>query len=366
MCSATRATIITGRYGFRTGMGRAWYSALPPMSLAEFTLPEAFRAASGSNYVLANFGKWHLSGGDRDPNRQGWPRYAGTRPGSGAVSSYFSWPKTVNGVTRTSTTYVTTDTVNEAVASIGEAKAQNRPYFLWVALNAPHFPFHKPPNALHSKDSLPATGASDRAYFEAMVEAMDTEIGRLLDAVGNLSQTTVIFVGDNGTTGSVIASPYPKGKDKGTLYQGGVHVPLLVAGAGVASPNRIATALVNTTDLFPTILQLADIDPADVIPAGTKTDGVSLLPYLGNRTHPSPRTWAYSEQFAARYNARWERAIRDGRYKLIRRASGSREFYDLNADSLESKNLLLRTLTSEQSKALNTLEQRLSALLATR
>ena len=173
-------------------------------------------------------------------------------------------------------------------------------------------------------------------------------------------------MGDNGTTGSVIASPYPRGKDKGTLYQGGIHVPLLVAGAGVASPNRIATALVNTTDLFPTILQLADIDPADVIPAGTKTDGVSLLPYLGNRTHPSPRTWAYSEQFAARYNTRWERAIRDERYKLIRRESGSREFYDLNADSLESKNLLLRTLTSEQSKALNTLEQRLSALLATR
>jgi arylsulfatase A-like enzyme len=366
MCSPTRAMIITGRYGFRTGIGRAWYSALPPLPLAELTLPEAFRAATGSSYVLASFGKWHLSGGDRDPNRQGWTRYAGSRPGSGAVPSYFSWPKTVNGVTSTATTYATTDSVNEAVATIEGARAQNRPWFVWLALHAPHHPFHKPPNALHSKDGLPATGASDRAYFEAMVEAMDTEIGRLLRTVGSLANTTVIFVGDNGTTSAVIASPYPRRKDKGTVYQGGIHVPLLVAGAGVASRDRIATALVNTVDLFPTILQLAGIDPAEVVPAGTRTDGISLMPYLENRTHPQPRAWAYAEQFAARYDRRWERAIRNERYKLIRRVDGSREFYDLVADPLEATNLLLRTLTAAQNRALGALEQRLSALLASR
>ena len=154
-CSPTRATIITGRYGFRNGIGFAWGSDRPPLSLAEITLPEAIRMGSGSKYVLASFGKWHLSGGDSDPNRQGWSHYAGARPGLGAVPDYFSWPKTVDGTTSTTTTYATTDTVNEAVATIDKAKKENKPYFLWVAFNAPHDPFHKPPNALHSRVPYP-------------------------------------------------------------------------------------------------------------------------------------------------------------------------------------------------------------------
>jgi arylsulfatase A-like enzyme len=236
---------------------------------------------------------------------------------------------------------------------------------VWVAFAAPHSPFHKPPNGLHSKDSLPATGASNRAYFEAMVEAMDTEIGRLLGSV-NLATTTVIFVGDNGTTGSAIRPPYPSSKDKGTLYQGGVHVPLLIAGAGVNAPDRMVTELVNTADLFPTILQLAGIDPSGVVPAGTRTDGVSLLPYVENRAHPRPRAWAFAEQFPTRYNTRWQRTIRDDRYKLIEGADGGREFYDLGADAFEARNLLRQTLTTTQSQRLNALDQQLNALLATR
>ena len=365
-CSPTRATILTGRYGFRTGMGFAWGSSRPPLALAEFSLPEAIRAGAGTSYVLASFGKWHLSGGDSDPNKQGWSHYAGARPGSGAVPNYFSWSKTVDGKTTTSKTYATTDTVNEAVSTITQAKASNRPYMLWVAFNAPHGPFHRPPNALHSRDSLPLSGASDRAYFDAMAEAMDTEIGRLLAAVGDLSNTTVIFVGDNGTTASVIASPYPKGKDKGTMYQGGVHVPLLVAGAGVVGSNRISSALVNTIDLFPTILELTGVDPTAVVPSGTKIDGVSMLPYIENREHPQPRGWVFAEQFGNRYDGRWQRAIRDGRYKLIKRWDDTRELYDLSADSLETKNLLQGKLLPAQSQALTRLENRLTALLATR
>ncbi|HEX6013611.1 MAG TPA: sulfatase-like hydrolase/transferase [Geminicoccaceae bacterium] len=368
-CSPTRATILTGRYGFRTGIGRAWSGERPPLALSEFTLPEAFRAGSDSGYVLANLGKWHLSGGASDPNRQGWAHYAGMPPGAGSLPSYFSWSKTVDGATATSRTYATTDTVNEAAAEIARAEARDLPYFLWVAFAAPHFPFHKPPNALHSRDSLPATGASNRAYFEAMVEALDTEIGRLLRSV-ELATTTVIFVGDNGTTGSVIESPYPSSKDKGTMYQGGVRVPLLIAGAGVDEPDRLVTQLVNTADLFLTILELAGIDPADGVPAGTRADGVSLLPYMENRAHPEPRAWVYAEQFPTRYDARWQRAIGNARYKLIERAAGlslpTREFFDLANDPFERTNLLGRTLTATQRTNLTSLDRQLDALLATR
>jgi arylsulfatase A-like enzyme len=295
-CSPTRATILTGRYGFRTGIGRANTSNLPPLSVDEFSLPEAFAARSDLGHVVASFGKWHLSSGEDDPNQHGWPYYAGSHPDLGKLPSYFSWPKTVNGITTTSTTYATTDTVDEALGVIARAKSENMPYVLWVAFNAPHDPHHKPPNELHSRDALPEPfdPALRRAYFEAMVEAMDTEIGRLLKAV-DLARTTVIFLGDNGTSPEVTAKPYQSLKAKGTTYQGGVHVPLLVAGAGVVSPGRTASALVNTVDLFPTILRLAGIDPSAVVPDGTKTDGVSLMPYIGNRAHPNPRRWAYAE-----------------------------------------------------------------------
>ncbi|HEX6012992.1 MAG TPA: sulfatase-like hydrolase/transferase [Geminicoccaceae bacterium] len=368
-CSPTRATMLTGRYGFRTGIGKPVPhdpgAAAPTFSLDEFTLPEAFQARPDLNYLLLHVGKWHLSRGASDPNQHGWPRFSGPHPELARLESHFQWPKVVNGVETTSTVYATTDQVNDIVQAIAEAKAADRPYFIWGALSAPHSPYQKPPNHLHSRDSLPSSGATRRAYFEATVEAMDTEIGRLLRSV-ELATTTVIFLGDNGTTGSVIESPYPSSKDKGTLYQGGVHVPLLIAGAGVEEPGRTIPQLVNTTDLFPTILQLAGIDPAAALPAGTKTDGVSLLPYIENKAHPKPRAWAYAEQFPTRWNARWQRTIRDGRYRLIEGADGAREFYDLSTDAFESRNLLRQTLTSTQSQRLRALDQQLDALLATR
>ena len=164
-------------------------------------------------------------------------------------------------MTTTSTVYATTDTVDETLKVIAQAKREKKRYFAWTAFNAPHDPFHPPPAELHPRTPLPPTGATNRAIFEAMVEAMDTEIGRLLENV-TLADTTVIFIGDNGTTGAVIAPPYPRDKAKATMYEGGVRVPLLIAGAGVASPNRQVSALVSAVDLFPTILELAGIDPA--------------------------------------------------------------------------------------------------------
>jgi arylsulfatase A-like enzyme len=369
LCAPTRATLFTGRYSFRTGVGANTHEdpELPTLRRTEFLLPEAFQARPALGYVLAHVGKWHVSHGDTDPNLHGWPYFAGGDPWRPGNPSYFSWTKHINDATAASTTYVTTDQVNEALGVIRRARTQGRPYFLQLALYAPHSPFHKPPNHLHSRDALPryVKGMDPRPYFEAMAEALDTEIGRLLDGV-DLATTTVIFVGDNGTTGSVIESPYPSSKDKGTMYQGGVRVPLLVAGAGVVDPGRLVPALANTVDLYPTILELAGIDPAAVVPAGTKLDGVSLLPYIRKVAHPSPRRWAYAERFRPVYNQGYQRAIRNARYKLIERASGSRAFYDLAADPLETTNLLGRTLTEAQRASLASLDRQLDALLATR
>ena len=338
-CSPARAQILTGRYGFRTGIGRANSGNLPPLPISEVTLPKVFTAVLGPQYLEANLGKWHLSSGENDPSAYGWQHYAGGHPDLGNLPSYFNWPKTVDGVTTTSTVYATTDTVDETLAVIDQAEQEGKHYFAWTAFNAPHYPREPPPADLHPRTPLPPTGATSREIFAAMVEALDTEIGRLLKRV-DLTDTTVIFIGDNGTDGPVVAPPYSRTKAKATMYEGGVRVPLLVAGAGVVSPKRQVSALVSAVDLFPTILELGGIDPA-AIPA---TDGVSLMPYLQARSHPARRTWIYTEQFTTSYDRNWQRAIRNSRYKLIERYDGSREFYDLNNDALETKNLLKGTI----------------------
>jgi arylsulfatase B len=372
-CSPTRATIFTGRYGFRTGVGSPIPperdSPIPSLPTSEFGLPKAFKAAMGDKYLLAHIGKWHLSRGTGDPNDYGWPYFAGPDPSqtTGDLPDYFNWPKTVNKVTHTSTTYNTTDVVNEAIGQIHQAGA-HRPYFLWVAFSAAHAPFHKPPNELHSRDSLPVDGGRPyrRAYYEAMIEAMDTEIGRLLAEV-DLNTTTVIYLGDNGTPGGVTAPPYDANRAKLSVYEGGVRVPFLIAGAGVAKPGRRASGLVSTVDLFPTILELAGISPSAALPPGTRIDGVSLLPVLSNAAvGGSVRRFAYTETFPVAYDVGFDRAIRTPRYKLIAHTSGTRELYDLGGDPFERTNLLGGALTDVQKSQLRYLNRRLDALLASR
>jgi arylsulfatase A-like enzyme len=371
LCSPMRATAISGRYGFRTGDGE-----IASFQPTEFTLPEAFRARPALNYYLAHVGKWHLGGGISNPNVNGWPNFVGPHPSLARPENYYSWPKVRNGVQTTSNVYATTDQVNETLAAIATARQLNRPFFITLALNAPHEPYHKPPNNLHTRDSLPIDATPDkalrRAYYEAMIEAMDTELGRLLAGV-NLVTTTVIFVADNGTPYETTASPHDPNHAKGRVYEQGVHVPMIVAGSGVAAPGRMVDGLVNTVDLYPTILRLAGIDPASVLPAGRKIDGVSILPYITSTTTAVLRPWVYTELFKPAWNENWQRAIRDRRYKLIERASANstwgwpaREFFDLQNDPYEKTNLLQRTLTATERDRLNYLNAELDRLLATR
>jgi arylsulfatase A-like enzyme len=103
-----------------------------------------------------------------------------------------------------------------------------------------------------------ANRANPRPFFKAMVEALDTEIGRLLASLppAERARTTVLFLGDNGTESCAQASP--SGRAKSTLYEGGIHVPLLASGYRVGRGE--CAALVNTTDVFATVAELAGVD----------------------------------------------------------------------------------------------------------
>ena len=350
VCSPTRACIITGRYGFRTGVGDAIAAAgSPQLTAAEFTLPEAMNA-SGLGYHLAQFGKWHLAMPPNSPlNIGGWTNFAGVL--GGAVTNFYNWSKTVNGTTTPgNTNYATTDLVNDATAWI-QARGTN-PWLAWVAFNSAHTPLHKPPtNLAPHYASLSGTtfdiNNNPENYFNAMIEAMDTEIGRLLTAVDR-TNTHIIFLGDNGTTGNTLQPPYPTGHGKGTLYEGGIKVPMIVAGPTVINPNRTNTTLVHAVDLFATMLELAGTSASATVPANVKIDSRSFISALEGQTDTSRRV--YVDLFGDNVMSGQDgRCLRDARYKLIRLNTGATEFYDLQTDPYENTNLAA-SLTAEQKK----------------
>lgn len=347
VCSPTRATLITGRYGFRTGIGDViTVSTSPKLTASEFTLPEAFAANPSLNYQLAQFGKWHLGNTATSPNNiGGWSYFAGSLIGQ--ITSYTNWSKTVNGISTTTTNYATTDIVNDVIS--WTQLQGTKPWFAWVAFNAPHTPLHKPPNSLcpHYTTLSGTTQditANSRKYFEAMVEAMDTEIGRLLATV-NRTNTHIIFLGDNGTQ-QVVQPPYPSNRGKDTLYEGGIHIPFIVAGPAVVNPNRTNDSLVNGVDVFSTILEMAGINVASTVSTNIILDSQSFLPVLQGGANS--RRYAYSEVFSASRSTNTSgQSLRNTQFKLIH--FGDRdEFYDLTNDPYEASNLLTTTLTSSQ------------------
>jgi arylsulfatase A-like enzyme len=180
-----------------------------------------------------------------------------------------------------------------------------------------------------------------------MTEAMDTEIGRLLASVDR-SKTHIIFLGDNGTPPNTLQPPYPAGRGKDTLYEGGVRVPFIISGPAVANPNRTNETLVNMVDVFATILEMAGTTVGAAVPATVTIDGRSLLPALQADT-VLPRR-AYSEVFGTNYTASQSgRLLRDERYKLIRYTDGHELFYDLLNDPYENTNLIGSLSAAQQA-----------------
>lgn len=360
VCSPTRACLITGRYGFRTGVGDVVEGAgSAALKASEFTLPEAFAANSGLGYQLAQFGKWHLASGPNSPATIGsWPHFSGSL--QGALANYTNWTKTVNGTaTANYTNYATTDVVNDAIAWIGSQT--NKPWLAWVAFNAPHTPFHKPPtNLCPHYASLSGTqmdiNQNPRRYFEAMVEAMDTELGRLVAAV-NRTNTHVIFLGDNGTTAQVIQPPFQSTKAKDTVYEGGVKVPLVITGPAVASPGRTNDTLVHAVDVFATILDMAGINLKSTVPTNIVVDSQSILG--GLQTTSNLTRYVYVEKFGTNTPTPDARALRNAQFKLIRFTNTTDELYDLANDPTERTNLLAGSLNATQLANYYNLEMKL-------
>jgi arylsulfatase A-like enzyme len=350
-CSPTRGTIVTGQYGFRTTLTNVG-NVLPIDTVTIWD-----RLNEDTDYVHGVFGKYHIGGGLFDPRAGvaypiadsilqhirdiGIKTFKGVV--GGAVVDLFDWtPYDINVATQTPTrTYGTTELTNIAIDFIHEQEVENpdKPWFIFQSYNAPHAsngpnsPYQVPPADLHSIDLSSAGNPRVGAYvtnipvYQANIQALDTELGRLLAEV-DLATTTVIFSGDNGVPPPVTDAGQNLRGSKGSVYEGGVRVPFFAAGAGVTRRGR-DNSLVGVPDVFATVLDFAGADVS-------ADDSYSIKKVVRDETAHSGRVHSYTE---IGIGAQHRYAIKDTRFKLAYPAAGRFELYDLVNDPLETTNL---------------------------
>jgi arylsulfatase A-like enzyme len=305
LCSPTRAALQTGRYPRRTGYGGNdgdVGSSDVELDPNLVTLAEVVELSPYATYATSYVGKWHLAGWLSEssglaPIVQGWDWWSGAMANLGAWvgggrpgdAGYFHWQKidTTGAMVETSA-YATSDNVDDAIARVS---AMPEPWLMQISFNAPHAPWDLPPADLHTDTDL--TQQSSRTDLQrAMVEAIDTEMGRLFDSMPPdvLDRTTVFFLGDNGTPSGLLRyDGLDSDRSKGTLFDGGVRVPFVVAGPLVGSPGSTTETLASVVDVYATVADIAGVNTEQVggalAPAAPVVlDGYSLLSTLADPT----------------------------------------------------------------------------------
>ncbi|WP_066217807.1 sulfatase-like hydrolase/transferase [Formosa haliotis] len=346
-CSPTRASMITGKYGYRTDV--RW--ANQKLNESEVLLQKYINKNTNNSYATAVVGKWHISGYDAtiNPETFGIDYYAGIFIGS--VKDYYNWPLSEKGKQTTSTEYTTKKFTDLASSWI---EKQEKPWFMWLAYNAPHTPFHVPPAEMHRQGDLPPYNEDldPTPYFMASIEAMDFQIGKLLNSLSkeDRENTIIIFMGDNGTEPVVTQDPYYKNQVKRSLYQGGINMPLFVSGKGVERKG-IDNNLITSTDIFATIAEISGVEIDEI------NDSKSFKSLFSEKK--SIRKYQYSEMKNEKNDA-W--TISNGTYKLLVFANGKEEMYNLSNDPYEKNNILNSELSTIEKKSKEELEIELSRI----
>jgi arylsulfatase A len=286
-CSPTRAAFFSGQYGARSGVFKVIHEVEPPkaflrppaanlaMAPALATLAQTLRQAG---YATGLSGKWHIADSyqaaalrDRDDG-QYFERYGFDFCG-GAIEAEHPQDKAVTAIT-------------DDILHFIESHA-NRPWFAYLAHFTTHTKLSAPPRLIekHAARGYRRTTTPNGKYAErptaeylAMLEHLDAEVGRLLRRLDELQltdRTIVFFTSDNGGL-SRMASCAPLREGKGSPYEGGIRVPLLVRWPGAITAGSLCQTPVHTVDFYPTFTALAGATP----PAGQRLDGENLLPLL--------------------------------------------------------------------------------------
>ena len=306
VCATTRAAYITGKHGVNNGVSSLGVS----LDVEHETIYEFLANDDATdNYSMAYIGKWHMGWADIDgeaaPVAHGIPYFAGTEHNIARTADYFDWPLLTDEPGKDKVEVRTNDYATSKLTRVAEdwisAQDLDEPWFLTLAYHAPHGPIHWPPEDLHTRrgydqETCTSAGNGDpasRICFLAMIEALDFEIGNFLDhldGLGELEDTLIFYVGDNGTSnGQRDPEVFQARTVKGSLYEGGVAVPFVVTGAGVTRAGEREDRLVNVTDVFATIGEIAGVDFD-----GRIYDSISIAGYLASEDGLD-RAYNYSE-----------------------------------------------------------------------
>ena len=346
VCSSTRSTIQSGQYSARTGITDFipghWRPferlVVPPIKnalRADIKTPgDALREAG---YATGYFGKWHLGPENTNgPAQRGYDVTARTLgPG------FQAWRKTRDaGPKRVD---LLTD---QTIWFIEQNK--DRPFFVTLSHYTVHIPLEGTPEAIdkYTNKPKPAEGVNHPVYA-AMVEDLDRSIGRILARLEELDltdKTIIVFTSDNGglgqiytRVGEVVSTNAPLRDEKGTIYEGGIRVPMIVRWPGVTQPGSVCAEPTTTADLLPTFCQMA----AAAVP-DQPIDGSSLVPLLADADAKLSRDAIYFH-YPHYHHSRPAGAIRAGQWKLIEFLDGAPlELYNLKEDISESTNLALQ------------------------
>ena len=320
VCTPTRAAFMTGRYQHRVGLENVIAPSLATaehgLAVSERTLP---RYLKDVGYTTGLIGKWHLgSKPEFHPNRHGFDEFFGFLGGAvnyyshlGEDGEHDLWE---NGKPVVLERYLTDEITTRALSFI-ERHAKT-PFFLDVAYNATHWPFHPP--GLEQAPAHPAGGSGDvirqwagegsREDYVRMLERVDEGIGKILamiDELGLRKNTLVIFTSDNG--GEWLSNMGPLFHRKRSLYEGGLRVPCILRWPARLPGGRTSLQPAITMDLTATILRAAKVTPVENRPL----DGTDLIALL-NEEKIVERTFYWRGVRSPN-----EKAVRDGRWKYV-------------------------------------------------
>jgi len=364
VCSPSRATLLTSKHYARLGITTWRENALktrrdrklvPPLAVAdlpqtEVTLGDVFHAAG---YLTALVGKWHLGDAAHYPETQGFDINIGGTIWGAPDSYFFPYrgrsqfgdfryiPHLEDGKPGE---YLTDRLTDEALKVID--RAGDRPFFLCLAHHAPHIPIQAKPELIdHYQQNLKPGFHHRNANYAAMLQSLDESVGRVIETLnrrGIARRTIVVFVSDNGgyigkSDRQQVTDNYPLRSGKGSLYEGGVRVPLVISGPGIRAAS-VCHEPVYVADLFPTLRELAGLNQTKA--GKSAVDGVSLTPLLQKPENRLDRDTLFFH-FPHYYETTTPvGAIRVGDWKLLEYFEDNHlELYNLHDDLSETKDL---------------------------
>ncbi len=374
VCSPTRASILTGKHPARLKMtthyensGDYWRNAGRDMTIynnklvqpetvgnlpqSEITIAEFLK---GQGYFTAHIGKWHLGNFEHYPENQGFDVNVGGTSWGAPDTYWYPWtgnnfqkqlryiPGLIFGAGES--TYLPDRLTDKALEIIRKTKG---PFFLHLNFHVPHTPMEAKPEMVEYFKKKIKPGMKDtNPVYAAMIKSMDENVGRVmktLEAEGIAENTIIIFLSDNGgrvgafQEWETVANNYPLRSGKGSLYEGGIRVPLIIKWPGNIRPGTVSEELVISHDLFPTIVDMLNRKGS----MDVEFDGVSVLPLLKDSTAKLNREtlyWHYPHYYPTTTPVS---ALRQGPWKLLHYFEDDRtELYNLDQDIREKNDLV--------------------------